>query len=293
MQHFLLTKDVIVFPNALEDPEKWMNLVKTYTPDVAMSDWQPWWGQGKKAVMEPNDDAAYNVQSPNGEMLREFSDKYWECFKIYKEHYINMDYIKSVSPEHTDLPTNRAEAKTASWGSADILVIDYNYEPGHSGYINGYHIDKMPWWGSTPHAFTLNYYLNDDYTGGGLYFVDLETAEEKTIQNGPDIISYYEINQPMYYKPKAGDAILFRSDVYHAVTEVTNGNKYFVRCFMTPAPSKEYIELKNSMHPNDFKALLDAKRKEGLANKPHEMQIFDSPDAMLPQKGQKMAVIRK
>jgi hypothetical protein len=295
LEHYELTKDVIVFKNAIKDPNKWMALVeysKTFK-DPILGEWQPWWGVGKKLVLEPNDDAAYNSQTLGGEMVRTFSDVFWDCFRIYKDQYINMDYIKSVSPIHTNLPTSREEGIDSGWNSADILVIDYNYQPGHGGFVNGYHVDKMPWWGSTPHAFTLNYYINDNYDGGGLYFVNLETAEIKTIQNGPDLIEYYEIDPPVYYKPESGDALLFRADVYHGVEEVTNGNKYFVRCFMTPSPSEEYIATRDSMSRQEFKDLLEAKRKEGLESKPHEMQIFDSADAMLPQKGQKMAVIRK
>ena len=65
------------------------------------------------------------------------------------------------------------------------------------------------------------FYLNDDYEGGGLSFLEEESGEV------------------IHYKPKAGDVVVFPSGdpitgasrYFHGVDKISSGDKYLVRTF--------------------------------------------------------------
>ena len=98
MEHILLTKDVILFKNTLKDPAATQDFIirsKTNN-DQWFGNWEDWrpWGQYSKAY--PYQDPSYEVcQNEGGEHLREFLDIFWNVMKIYKENYLNENYLKS------------------------------------------------------------------------------------------------------------------------------------------------------------------------------------------------------
>lgn len=107
-----------------------------------------------------------------------------------------------------------------------------NDRPMAMTYHTDYEIlkEEMP---GDKFALTCAVYLNDDYVGGGIEF----------LENGV----------PHLYKPKAGDVIVFPSGnpkyfseeftYYHGVEAIESGNKFFVRMFYVEPyeGSKEWL----------------------------------------------------
>lgn len=66
---------------------------------------------------------------------------------------------------------------------------------------------------------TAIFYLNDDYIGGEIAFLELDDNLQ---------IKWYD-----EYKPQAGDVLVFSSmlPIYHGVKTVEQGNKYMLRTY--------------------------------------------------------------
>lgn len=76
---------------------------------------------------------------------------------------------------------------------------------------------------------TAIFYLNDDYVGGEICFVELDENQQ--------IVWYNE------YKPQAGDVVVFSSKdpIYHGVKTVESGYKYILRTYWEEIePATEY-----------------------------------------------------
>ena len=83
------------------------------------------------------------------------------------------------------------------------------------------------------------------------------------------------IDPPIKYKMEAGDGLLFRTDLYHAVTPVV-GNKFYVRQFLTASFKKEYEDIKASMSEAEFEQFLKEKEKEGFEKFGWQCRVYNS-----------------
>jgi hypothetical protein len=93
------------------------------------------------------------------------------------------------------------------------------YNPG--GRMN-YHVDYQEARYNIPDDkmhVTAVFYLNDNYTGGEISFIEFNKNEE--------------IIWDFSYKPQAGDIIVFSSKapIYHGVEKLESGNKYIIRTY--------------------------------------------------------------
>ena len=268
MEHRLLTKDVILFKNVLKDAAATQDFVlrsKT-NKDKWFGDWQDWrpWGQYSKAY--PWTDLSYEVcRNEGGVYLREFLDIFWNALKIYKENYLNEDYFKLID-EDPNIPTTMEEArKHPTYCTADVVILESENTDTSKPLSMEYHQDRRPWFGGTPHIFNFNIYTNDDYEGGDILLINTEDAEISTYIDEAGVErKCYMIDPPVRYKMEAGDGLLFRTDVFHAVLPVV-GNKFYVRQFLTASFKKEYEDKKASMSEEEFDDLLKQEEKEGFA----------------------------
>ena len=279
MEHSLLTKDVILFKNVLKDPKATQDfIVRSKTNnDQWFGDWQDWrpWGQYSKAY--PYQDPSYEVcKNEGGEHLREFLDIFWQAIKIYKENYLNKNYFAKIN-EDPNIPTSMQEARRhPTYCSADVVILESeNTDPSLQRSME-YHQDRRPWFGGTPHILNFNIYTNDNYEGGEIQIINTEDAEQITyFDSSGQERKYLSIEKPVSYKMEAGDALLFRTDVYHAVTPV-KGNKFYVRQFLTASFPKEFIEMQNSMNSEEWDALLKEKEKEAFSKFVWQCRVYDS-----------------
>ena len=281
MEHILLTKDVILFKNILKDPAATQDFIirsKTNN-DQWFGNWEDWrpWGQYSKAY--PYQDPSYEVcQNEGGEHLREFLDIFWNVMKIYKENYLNENYFKLIG-EDPNIPTTMEEArKHPTYCSADVVILESENTDKSKPLSMEYHQDRRPWFGGTPHIFNFNIYTNDDYEGGDILLINTEDAEISTYLDGDGVEKKcYMIDPPVRYKMRAGDGLLFRTDVFHAVLPVI-GNKFYVRQFLTASFNQEYREKEASMSDNDFQEFLKEKEKEGFEKFGWQCRIFNSKE---------------
>jgi hypothetical protein len=279
MEHKLLTKDVILFKNTLKDPAATQDFIirsKTNN-DQWFGDWQDWrpWGQYSKAY--PYQDPSYEVcKNEGGAHLREFLDIFWDAMKIYKENYLNEDYFKLIN-EDPNIPTSMQEAREhPSYCSADVVILESENTDKSLQLSMEYHQDRRPWFGGTPHIFNFNIYTNDDYEGGEILLINTEDADLSTyIDCTGKEQQCRMIDPPIRYKMEAGDGLLFRTDLYHAVTPVV-GNKFYVRQFLTASFKEDFVNTKNSMPEEEFEALLKEKEKEGFAKFGWQCRVYDS-----------------
>lgn len=272
---FELTKGVIVFKNVLKDPKRTYDIIKKsqkYKHEL-FTDWMDWGLSGSKTTLDTWE--TRSLDNEPGEIIKELSSIYTQCINYYKDNYLDMEYLKTLDVEpNYNIPATHEEVSVShGWGPADILIVDYAGSHGDDGFINGYHIDRTPFWGSTPHAFTLNVYPYDDFEGGGLAFIDMETAERKFTDNG---VEYYEIDKPVEYFPEAGDAMFFSSLHYHGVYGTKNGEKVFIRMYVESPMPNAYKKEVEFMTQDQINAKKDIARKECFASNSHQANIYNS-----------------
>jgi len=281
MEHILLTKDVILFKNTLKDPAATQDFIirsKTNN-DQWFGNWEDWrpWGQYSKAY--PYQDSSYEVcQNEGGEYLREFLDIFWNVMKIYKENYLNEDYFKLIN-EDPNIPTTMEEVrKHPTYCTADVVILESENTDKSKPLSMEYHQDRRPWFGGTPHIFNFNIYTNDDYEGGDILIINTEDAEKSTYVDDSGVEKEcLMIDPPVRYKMEAGDGLLFRTDVFHAVLPVV-GNKFYVRQFLTASFKKEYEDKKASMSEEEFNEFLKQEEKEGFEKFGWQCRIYNSKE---------------
>jgi hypothetical protein len=289
MEAIVLSKDVLLFKNVLKDVKKTHKIVvesKT-NKDPYLGNWEDWrpWGQYSKFF--PLEDKSYKEDTGDGaELVKECLDIFFNVLKIYKDNYMNEEYFeKHGFPK--DFPTSLKELED-SFNSADpdrysigdVLLLESENTSKERVLSMDYHQDRRFWFGGVPHVFNFNIYTNDDYEGGSIRFINTHDAEIKKYK---DAFSgkegdYLLVDDFFEYKMEAGDAMLFRTDHYHAVTPVV-GNKFYIRQFLSAKMPKEYWDLKNKTSEEEFNQILKQKEKEGFENRP-SMVLFDNEDSI-------------
>jgi hypothetical protein len=127
------------------------------------------------------------------------------CKAISSAFYIaTMDYVKR---NNIELP---------NWKKMGLTVCKYNIS--NHEYAMSYHTDYSESKKDEPgykFGITCTIYLNDDYDGGEILFLDKESK------------------QVVEYKPYAGDVVVFPAGqpIYHGVGSVSKNNKYFIRLY--------------------------------------------------------------
>lgn len=273
--YFELTKGVFVFKNVLKNPKRTYDIIKSSQKNKheLFTDWMDWGISGYKSTLDMYEKR--NLDNDPGEVIKELRKIHEECFRIYRDNHLDMKYLESLDiAPYYEIPLTEAEmAGKNGWGSADILLVDYADSFGDDGFINGYHVDRAPYWGSQPHAFTLNVYPYDDFDGGGLSFINEDTAVQKFTDNG---VEYYEIDEPIHYEPEAGDAMLFSSVHYHGVYGTKNGEKLFIRMYMEAPWPNAYKEELKTMTGDQIQSKIAESRKQCFIDYAHQGNVYNS-----------------
>ena len=282
MKPEILTKDVLLFKNAIEDPQKWMDIINASktNQDEILGNWEIWppWGFGSKVQVHLGG-GEFNEASGDGKWLIEQSlDKFWEALTYYKNNILNEELFTRFGAPH-QIPESCAEEKNPAinpfgWCHADVAVYESLDTPEERPLSMEWHVDRRDWFGAVRHMLTFNLYPNDDYIGGEISFIDIEGAEEKFDSEGR---KYYLVDKPITYKPEAGDALLFRADVFHSVEKVI-GNKFYVRQFLTAPFTDEYHAEQAKYTDEEWVAHLAKIDKEGLKGFPFQMLLYDNLD---------------
>jgi len=291
MEFIELTKDVLLVKNSVEDPQKLYDIVKkSKQEDVEFfgpwTDWKPW-GNYSKAYPRL-DEGWKDSSSEGGYFIRETMNSFFSALKYYKENCLNEEYFK-LWGENTNIPTSWEDlvdmpplsSKDLSnfknphkWEYGDLLIAEsVNTNPKQSLSME-LHKDRRMWLNPAPSFFNYNVYVNDDYEGGEIQFIDFENAERSTYinENGEEK-ECWMIDDPLVYKMEAGDGMLFRTDHPHCVFPI-KGNKYYVRHFLVAPQPKELIEYRKTLSDEDFFAKLAEIEKDGFENKQWHGRLF-------------------
>jgi hypothetical protein len=302
MHDIQIAPDVIVFKNSFDDPQKITQILRDSQngQDPLIKEWTEWDIWGTMSKLDPQNKLYKDQKSDGAFLLREIVKSYWEAIEIYKNKYLNEKHLTEIGAS-LDIPTKEESIhKGKGWGQGDILLLDYDESQSYNTmtmdgveYAMHHHTDRAPWLGANPHAFTLTFYPNDDYEGGHLSFVNMDNAEEKIFidRHGKES-KYFLIDEPILYKPEAGDLIFFRADLYHAVFPIKNGHKFFIRCFLTADFSKDYYDEKIKYSEEEWKSIVDQHRKDGFSKALQNAFVFKNVDNIMTDREQKIFVIR-
>jgi len=204
---------VLVYKNMFKDINNTFNIIKqseNISQDTYITKWQDWGVFGKIAKTVDN---FYDIK------IEEKTDQYEiinELFNNYKN--VGQDYV-SFYKDKINWPSfvNHFDLSSPPWTrvKADILKYDITTERDMALF---YHVDQNLWKmssGDLKFVLTVTAYINDDYIGGEISFLNDQT------------------NEILTYRPEAGDIIVFPSfyPYYHGVLPVTSGNKYLFRMF--------------------------------------------------------------
>ena len=278
-----LTKDVLIFKNVLKDIEKVQEFIKKTKEEDYVDPFFGVWTNYIPNVyyykMEPELQKEYEISNEySAEFVRECREILYKCIKIYKENYFDKSYFEKYNWD-MNIPISVEELKQSRYyRQADFLILENVNTPSGKKLSMDYHQDRRFWLGGIHCVFNFNIYLNDDYSGGEIIFIDIDNAEESTyIDKNGEIQKYYLIDKPIKYKMQAGDGMLFRTDRYHAVNPVS-GKKYYVRQFLLHKMPQEFYDKEASFeNKEDWFQFLKEKEKKGFSEQV-SMMLYNSID---------------
>ena len=225
-----------MYKNLISDYKKSLKVLSESEKDdegIIFKKWNKWSEFGM--YMDPQEKIKESVENlcEKHSMQKETLDEIKNAFKISVSHFLNeygVDYSHewlTMGPSFCKYFSNLEPKKTIEVEKELAMMPHTDYQ--------WYEFDSD----TNKYAVTCTIYLNDDYSGGELIFT--------TSKNG----------EPISYKPKAGDVVVFPSGnpdlfsenglYYHAVGKINDNEKYFIRYFylLPGKPSEDYIKYKN------------------------------------------------
>jgi hypothetical protein len=290
-EYIELGKEILLIKNAVSNPNKLYEIIKkskTEKVDFFSSwvNWKPW---GYYSKVYPVEDTSWMHSDSDGAyFIKETTDSFWDAIKYYKENLWDSNYVDSFADSKT-VPSNFEEffdnkKNIVGWQYPDLLIAEsLNTNPTKFLSMD-YHLDKRRWITPSPQIFNYNIYINDDYEGGEIQFIDIENAEKTSYINqvGDEKTCYY-VDDPITYKMEAGDGLLFRTDIPHAVFPI-KGKKYYVRHFLSAPIPQEWTDMESSLSDEDFMKKIAEIEKDGFLNKEWRGMLFATKETIDEQR---------
>jgi hypothetical protein len=211
---------VMIYKNCFNDVEKILNIIKKtekFPENNNRGNWEKWGNFGIicQEKKYQNKNISKNQEKP-GTFFYEEKKMINEIYKVFYD--ITKDYIKDWSqiagwPDYI----NTWDLENNHWSDGQISFCKYD-PTGDTKYAMDYHTDNHEYKNDSrgkKFIITFTVYLNDDYEGGEISFLN---------ESSGLVIDY---------KPKAGDITVFPSGhpYYHGVFKVKENNKYLLRMF--------------------------------------------------------------
>ena len=217
---------VIVYKNLFNDINYTLDIVKKsifQDSDIHIKKWYEWEPYG---VMSSSN---FNIINNKVDSL-EANNQYKILSEIsYLHKKVAIDYLKDK--QHSNIiPAyiNNFDLNDDRWINSDLSILKHifsnnnlNLESRNKNMQMDYHTDEYIFNAESrgdKFILTINFYLNDDYTGGEISFVN----------DNDEIINIID------YRPEAGDVIVYPSfsPYFHGVIPIQSGNKYLIRTFL-------------------------------------------------------------
>lgn len=220
-----ITPYVLVYKGLHEDSEKLFNYIKTIESEsdgsYIFSSWENWFRFGDYCSAEIPEDYTKKIDREEIERIEEYC---YEQIRSATEKAIGhySEYYNVEWPDKAWI----TQPNIAKYD--DENLVEEEKRSGEDGLRMVFHSDypTNEWfWPGRKFLVTGNTYFNDNYDGGEVIFL---TSNKITV-----------------YKPEAGDVVVFpsgsplfpsypnKSPFFHAVNSITNGNKYFVRSYIS------------------------------------------------------------
>lgn len=234
IKKIVIAPQIVVYRNIFKHSEELIELLKNDHPDSLFTKARPWYKNGtrKDFMFIKNKLANTNVS----QYLKEEQDYVKEIADI--ADFIHKDYFDQFGRENGIWPSF-----IKNWEQLDVLQdyygIDYfhymimnrlKYHPTDKpGIMMHYHVDEFPVKNEKReqrHVITINYYLNDEYTGG-------------------EICAYDSVSNKNYkYKPAPGDVVVMPSTApfYHAVQSYDKFDRHFLRTFINYDNPEDWVD---------------------------------------------------
>ncbi len=240
---------ITVYRSAIENPDKLLKIVKESEElekvGPYIDSWETWYLFGEKARLCPHKETNH-LTTLNKEHMNMLSDEENRIFYEQENFYLEIekaittvlqDYIKDWTNKDFDSSMFSSDwqgeksifpkyisnwdfqDRSSNWLKSSYDLLKHKSETDkNKDYAIHFHTDNKPSSDSMPGPkmiLTATIYLNDDYEGGEVAFLN---------EAGSEVISY---------KPKAGDITVFPSykPFYHAAMPVSKSNKYLIRYF--------------------------------------------------------------
>lgn len=275
---------VVLYEGVFDNAPEILNMLKESKTSRVLLDWEPWYELGQRTRLENITDSDLSeVEQKQLAMHNRIYSNLIETYKDYVadwtqkdtiEYYINPNrsfyedwkYVfgEIVTDWHSfdKIPLNPSKD---SWmrSAVEILKHDHLVSEGLELAI-GYHIDAF---NSKDAAgpksiITGTVYLNDDYEGGEISFLNEFDSRIVT------------------YKPKQGDLIVFPSakPFFHAAQKMSGADKYLIRHFLLwdHSGSERYKEGERKFGTEQWKIMQDYIRET------EDLMGFYQKDVYLP-----------
>jgi hypothetical protein len=216
---------VVVYNELLNEPENVYKMLKEHRLDPKinhhLTPWRDWKPMGD--IMNIDGQPGDYVEKNDPEKMAQekcLLDIFNAFFKA-SDDFFNEYEGKGAWPKYV----KNWDRSNDPWSHSAISFLrydptNYNYDKKNNkpGLAMDYHTDSAAFNEIDPgrkFVVTVTMYLNDDYEGGEISFLDEETG---TLTN---------------YKPKAGDVTVFPSGYpyFHGVLPVLNNERYILRMF--------------------------------------------------------------
>lgn len=241
-----------VFKNVFKDSKDMLDFYLTNHIDKSI----PWYEFGFHILIPTNSKCFKSF--PTEEEWKSFADSHFagpgesisknqyvkDIFAIFYES--STEYFKSVNVDYDNW----------CWDSVDIA---YYKDGGGSNHSQGmsYHSDFQEERREDPglkFGTTCLFYLNDDYEGGGINFIEVSDDKDTLINH-------------VFYKPSAGDLVIFPSGhpFYHSPMVAKNGSKALIRAYWRyEYPGSEAWHQEKANHTDEeWKDILRERHKNG------------------------------
>jgi hypothetical protein len=256
MEKVKLYNKVNIYKNAIPKAKEYTELLKKSekeNPHHLFKKWDDWYGFGLFMNLDQKVDKSYNIDY-NGNPI-DLNDEY----AVQQMNFLND--IHDVYYKVTSDYIKEYDVKLPNWVISGWSLSKYTETPEERSLAMHYHTDYVGANADAPgskFAITCTMYLNDDYDGGEISFLDEEQGAVVT------------------FKPSAGDVVVFpsgdpitgTSHYFHGVGRVSNGEKYLVRTFWhyNYEGSKEWWEGVEKYGKEEWEIIHKEKFKKSLAS---------------------------
>lgn len=221
IEKVIVAPQIVIYKNIFKHSKEIIDLLKDSRDPSFFNNWRDWYGQGFRRdadfslldTIDPGTDSNLNKE-------KEYILEVNRCMNFIRQDYLEQFNIENgIWPSFIKDWDSLKDTKQKYW--IDFFRYDVKSQKpiNPSGLIMEYHVDELPIPGETKinrHVATVNFYLNNDYTGG-------------------EICVYDSVSKNVYmYKPQVGDAVIMPSTepFYHGVNPFGLNDRYFLRAFI-------------------------------------------------------------